>query len=130
MRYRARLDEFLFLTLVKKVYVCQYVALISIFKLLIYSQGSRLVCLQLYLLISLHYSRICPALQYSLSLFRYRVALPIDNVVRSLGYTGPEAMSDWNVFSAHMGLTYTDTSRDNLDCKTSMAALPLQAKPS
>lgn len=64
-----------------------------------------------------------------LLMFRYRVSITIDSVLRSLGFTGSEAMSDWHSFSAHMGLSYTDTHRDKLDCKTSMAALPLLPKP-
>jgi len=63
-----------------------------------------------------------------LLLFRYRVAIPIDSVFKSLGFTGPEAMKDWLNFSSHMGLTYTDSNKEKLDCKTSMAALPLQQK--
>jgi len=67
--------------------------------------------------------------EVDLILFRYRVAIPIDSVLKSLGFTGPDCRSDWLNFSSHMGLTFTDTSRDKLDCKTSMAALPLQQKP-
>eukprot|EP00090_Calanus_glacialis_P031158 TRINITY_DN5112_c0_g1_i2.p1 TRINITY_DN5112_c0_g1~~TRINITY_DN5112_c0_g1_i2.p1 ORF type:complete len:628 (-),score=234.74 TRINITY_DN5112_c0_g1_i2:1067-2728(-) len=59
----------------------------------------------------------------------YRVSITIDSVLKSLGFTGSEGMSDWHSFSAHMGLSYTDTHRDKLDCKTSMAALPLLPKP-
>jgi len=59
----------------------------------------------------------------------YRPAIPLSNVLKSLGFTGAEALSDWHNFSNHMGLTYTDTDKNKLDCKTSMAALPLQQKP-
>lgn len=80
--------------------------------------------------LQLDMSRSSPLLARAhLLMFRYRVAIPLDSVTRSLGFTGPEARSDWHNFSAHMGLSYTDTHRDKLDCKTSMAALPLQQKP-
>ena len=62
-------------------------------------------------------------------MFRYRASITLDSVLSSLGFTGPQAMSDWQLFSSHMGLTYMDTHRDKLDCKTSMAALPLLPKP-
>ena len=61
-------------------------------------------------------------------MFRYRVAIPLDQVLTWLGFTG-RARVDWEEFSGHMGLSYTDTTRDKLDCKASMAALPLQPKP-
>ena len=67
------------------------------------------------------------------AMFRYRVAIPLDQVLGWLGFAGSSSMSrakqDWDTFSGHMGLSYTDTSRDKLDCKASMAALPLQPKP-
>ena len=63
-------------------------------------------------------------------MFRYRVAIPLDQVLTWLGFSeGSRARVDWDEFSGHMGLSYTDTTRDKLDCKASMAALPLQPKP-
>ena len=62
-------------------------------------------------------------------MFRFRVAIPLEQVLCWLGFTGSRAREDWTGFSGHMGLSYTDTSRDKLDCKVSMAALPLQPKP-
>ena len=57
-------------------------------------------------------------------MFRYRVGLPIDYVQKVLACS-PD---DWAKLTAPFQLSYTDTSRQVLDCKTSMAALPLQAK--
>jgi len=66
-------------------------------------------------------------------MFRYRVAIPLDQVLKWLGFTSSSparAMKDWEEFSGHMGLAYMDTvNKDKLDCKTSMVALPLQPKP-
>ena len=62
-------------------------------------------------------------------LFRFRVAIPLEQVLPWLGFTGSRAREDWDSFSGHMGLSYSDANKDKLDCKTSMAALPLQAKP-
>ena len=64
-------------------------------------------------------------------MFRYRVAIPLEQVLGWLGFGegSSRARVDWEEFSGHMGLSYTDTSRDKLDCKASMAALPLQPKP-
>ena len=62
-------------------------------------------------------------------MFRYRVAIPLEQVLGWLGFPGSGRVRDWEEFSGHMGLSYTDTSRDKLDCKASMAALPLQPKP-
>ena len=63
------------------------------------------------------------------SLFRYRVAIPLEQVLTWLGFQGSRSQEDWLSFSGHMGLSYTDSNKDKLDCKTSMAALPLQPKP-
>ena len=62
-------------------------------------------------------------------LFRYRPAVPLDTVLAALGFHGPEAEQDWNTFSGHFGLAFTDTSRSKLDCKTSVDALPLETPP-
>ena len=65
-------------------------------------------------------------------MFRYRPAIPLEQVLKTLGFTSTSparAMKDWEEFSSHMGLAYMDTNKDKLDCKTSMAALPLQPKP-
>ena len=65
-------------------------------------------------------------------MFRYRVAIPLEQVLKSLGFSSSSparATKDWEEFSGHMGLAYMDANKDKLDCKTSMAALPLQPKP-
>lgn len=60
----------------------------------------------------------------------YRVSIPCEMVMGLLGFTGPQARKDWAAFSQPLGLTYVDNSRDKLDCKTSMNALPLTTKTS
>jgi len=65
-------------------------------------------------------------------MFRYRVAIPLEQVLKLLGFTSSSparVVKDWEEFSGHMGLVYMDANKDKLDCKTSMAALPLQPKP-
>ena len=65
-------------------------------------------------------------------MFRYRPAIALEQVLKALGFTSTSparAMKDWEEFSGHMGLAYVDANKDKLDCKTSMAALPLQPKP-
>jgi len=54
----------------------------------------------------------------------YRVGIPVDYVREQLSCSTEE----WSKLTAPFGLSYTDTTRQTLDCKTSMAALPLTAK--
>ena len=63
------------------------------------------------------------------NIFRYRVSLPLEYVIARLGFSSSSASKDWTDFSAHMGLIFTDSNRDKLDCKESMKCLPLQPKP-
>ena len=56
--------------------------------------------------------------------FRYRPGLNME-YIRKILHCSKE---DWAKLTGPFGLSYTDTARETLDCKTSMAALPLQAK--
>jgi len=58
----------------------------------------------------------------------YRVNIPCDNLMTSLGFSGPQAKQEWTNFMEPLGLTFVDINRDKLDCKTSMNALPLTSK--
>ena len=63
-------------------------------------------------------------MKIKLVFFRYRVGLPDEYICGVLGCNN----EDWTKLTGPFGLAYTDTSKNTLDCKTSMAALPLSAK--
>lgn len=57
-------------------------------------------------------------------MFRYRVGVPVVYLRELLACS----KEDWSKLTSPFGLAYTDTTREVLDCKASMAALPLAAK--
>ena len=57
-------------------------------------------------------------------MFRYRVSVPVVYLRELLACS----KEDWSKLTSPFGLAYTDTTREVLDCKASMAALPLAAK--
>lgn len=58
------------------------------------------------------------------ALFRYRPAIPVDNVMKALACS----REDWTKLTAPLGLSFLGPKKEELDCKTSMAALPLSGK--
>jgi len=54
----------------------------------------------------------------------YRVGVPVVYLRELLACS----KEDWSKLTSPFGLAYTDTTREVLDCKASMAALPLAAK--
>ena len=63
-------------------------------------------------------------------IFRYRVAIPVDYISKQLSLDADNGTGDWTRLTAELGLTYADPAKKTLlDCKASMAALPLTAKP-
>ncbi len=61
---------------------------------------------------------------YSDCLPRYRVVVPVSMLLTCLCLSADE----WKTFSAPLGLFYQDREKTLLDCKASMAALPLPGK--
>ncbi len=71
-----------------------------------------------------HRKMLSTHLHPSCCLPRYRVVVPVSFILSCLSFSKEE----WKTFSGPLGLTYQDREKTLLDCKASMAALPLPGK--